>query len=274
MAAELPNVGRTAVWVAMLRAAEDMRADRLFDDQLASAFVAAAVPPGAREMSAGPPGASEFLAIRTRFYDDHLLGSSAAGVRQVVLLAAGLDSRAFRLDWPANVRLFELDLPELFAFKEAVLAEHGARAGCQRITVGVDLREDWAVPLIAAGFDPAVPTAWLAEGLLPYLTMADNDRLLATIGRLSTPGTRLAFDHMDSSAVNRATMRETADTVRKMGVEWKSTLNDPVGWLAGHGWERATIARVPALGLHYGRPLPAFVDPTASNATLICTATN
>lgn len=172
-----------------------------------------------------------------------------------MLLAAGLDSRALWLDCPANVRLFELDLPELFAFKEVVLAEHGAMAGCQRITVGVDLREDWAAPLIAAGFDPAVPTAWLAEGLLPYPTMADNDRL-------STPDTRLAFDHMDSSEVNRATMRETADTVRKMGVEWESTLDDPVGWLAGHGWERATAAAMPpltvgpAVGVEVDGPMP------------------
>jgi methyltransferase (TIGR00027 family) len=274
MSGQLAGVSRTAVWVAMMRASEGVRADRLFDDRLASAFVTAALPTGADapDVAAGPPGTNEFLAIRTRFYDDQLLSACAAGIRQVVLLAAGLDSRAFRLAWPAGVRLFELDLPQLLDFKEAVLAEHGAVAGCQRTTVAVDLREDWTAALTAAGFDPHAPTAWLAEGLLPYLTMTDNDRLLATITGLSTPGSHLAVDHMDSSATNTRGMRATSDTVRKMGVAWKSTLDDPVGWLAGHGWH-ATTARVPALGTRYGRPLPESTDLTASNAVILCTAT-
>jgi methyltransferase (TIGR00027 family) len=270
MGEELRGVGRTALWVAMMRAAEGDRSDRLFDDRFAGLFVAAV-----RSGSGGaavPPGASEFLAIRTRFYDDYLLGACAAGVRQVVMLAAGLDSRAFRLDWPGGVRLFELDLPEVFGFKDAVLAEHGAVAGCVRVPVPVDLREDWAAPLGAAGFDRAVPTAWLVEGLLLYLSMADNDRLMATVTALSSPGSRLAFDHMDDSANNRAVVRETAAAVRKMGVEFMSTLDDPVGWLAGYGW-RATVARIPALGLSYGRPLPEHVDLAASNATVVCTGT-
>lgn len=268
MTDELPGVSRTAVWVAMMRAGEGARPDRWFDDQLASAFVAAAPPEPAGSV---PPGASEFMAIRTRFYDEGLLAACAAGIRQVVVLAAGLDSRAFRLDWPFGLRLFELDLDALFRFKEAVLAEHGAVARCERITVAADLRADWATGLTAAGFDPAARTAWLVEGLLPYLTMADNDRLLATIGGLSAPGSHLAFDHMDSSAAERAVLRETSDTVRKMGTQFKSTLDDPVGWLAGHGW-RATIARAPALGVSYGRPLPDFVDLVASNVTILSAA--
>lgn len=269
---QLPGVGHTAIWVAALRANETQRADRLFDDRLAPAFVEAAVKTGAPQPSAGPPGASEFLAIRVRFYDDYLLGAATTGIRQVVLLAAGLDTRAFRLPWPAGVRLFELDLPQLFTFKESVLAQHHTPPNCQRITVAVDLRTDWATPLNAAGFDPTLPTAWLAEGLLPYLTMTDNDRMLTTIGVLSAPGSRLALDHMDRSATDRAAMQETSDAVRKLGAAWKSTLDNPVDWLTSHGWHPST-ARVPALGEQYNRPLPDYVDRTASNATILCTAT-
>jgi methyltransferase (TIGR00027 family) len=267
MNAPLPGVSRTAVWLAALRAAESARPDRLFDDHLAAAFAEAAAPGGG--LSLGPPGASEFLAIRIRFYDEFL---RTAGARQVVLLAAGLDSRAFRLDWPPGVRLFEVDLPELFSFKESVLASQGAVARCGRTVVAADLREDWARPLLAAGFDRAEPTAWLAEGLLPYLTMAECDALLSTIGTLRTAGDRLALDHMSGAADERAAVRETAETVRSMGASWKSTMDDPAGWLAGYGWQ-ATTARVPELGERYGRPLPEFVDLAASNATILCVAT-
>jgi O-methyltransferase involved in polyketide biosynthesis len=102
--------------------------------------------------------------------------------------------------------------------------------------------------------------------------MTDNDRLLTTMSALSTPGSHLALDHMDRSAIDRAAMRETAHTVRRLGATWKSTLDDPVGWLAGYGWHPST-ARVPALAEQYARPLPDFVDLTASNATILCTAT-
>lgn len=272
MSEPLRGVGLTAVWVAMLRATESERADRLIDDRFARAFVEAAMPDRSAPWGAWPPGASEFLAIRARYYDDRVLEACAAGVRQVVQLAAGLDTRAFRLSWPDRVRLFELDLPELFAFKEKVLTDREALARCDRVTVGVDLRGEWAQPLCAAGFDPAVPTAWLIEGLLVYLSKEDNDRLLVTVTGLSAPGSHVVLDHMDDSGTDRAAVRQTSDNATKMGAGWQSTMADPVGWLAGYGWH-GTISRVPALGIHYGRPLPEMVDLTASNATLLCAAT-
>jgi methyltransferase (TIGR00027 family) len=265
---DLRGISRTALWVAKMRAEEGARPDRLFDDRLAGAFVAAAGP-DAVDGLALPPGAVEFLAVRTRFYDDYL---RAAGLRQVVALAAGLDSRAFRLAWPAGVRFFEVDLPEVFEFKEAVLAEHGAVAGCTRATVPADLRGDWPAPLLAAGFDPATPTAWLVEGLLLYLTLADNDRLVDTLTTLSAPGSRLAFDHMRSAASDRAPLRETEAVARRMGAGFQSYLDDPVGWLAAHGWH-AVVDRIPAMAESYGRPLPRHVDLPSSNATVLCTGT-
>jgi methyltransferase (TIGR00027 family) len=265
---ELRGIGRTALWVAKMRAAEGARTDRLFDDRLAGAFVAAAGLDTADSLAL-PPGAVEFLAIRTRFYDDYL---REAGLSQVVALAAGLDSRAFRLAWPAGVRFFELDLPEVFEFKEAVLATHGAVAGCTRAAVPADLREDWSEPLRAAGFDPATPTAWLVEGLLLYLTWEDNDRIVDILTTLSAPGSRLAFDHMRSTAIDRAPLRDTEAVARQMGAGFQSYLDDPDGWLAAHGWH-AVVDGIPAMAESYGRPLPPHVDLPSINATVLCTAT-
>lgn len=267
---ELPGVSRTAVWVAGMRAAEGARADRLFEDQFAEMFVSAAGDGGAAQ-AAVQPGTSEFLAIRTRFFDDQTRAAYGAGVRQVVVLAAGLDCRAFRLGWPDGVRLFELDLPEMFALKEPVLASAGAVARCVRVVVPVDLRGQWADALTAAGFDPGVRTGWLAEGLLPYLHRADVDRLLSTVTELSAPGSRAVFDHIEATATERPAMRSTSDAVRQMGAQLMPTHDSPADWLAGHGWE-AAIFRVPALGEGYGRPLPSDVDTVASNATMIITA--
>ena len=267
----LPGVSRTAVWVAGLRASEGERADRLFDDPFAGVFVSAAGSGVAPEAAAMLPGTSEFLAIRTRFFDDQARAASTAGIRQVVVLAAGLDCRAFRLDWPDDVQLFELDLPELFAFKEPVLASVGAVARCVRAVVAVDLRGQWADALTAAGFDPGAATVWLAEGLLPYLDNPQRDQLLATVTQLSAPGSQVVFDYIDTTADDRPAMQTTSETIRRMGAQILPTVDNPADWLATHGW-RASFFRVPTLGENYGRPLPAEVDMVASNAVILTTA--
>jgi methyltransferase (TIGR00027 family) len=257
-------VSRTALWVASMRAAEAARPDRLHDDPLAATVVATAesIPPV-------PPGAAEFMAIRTRFYDTFLLDSAAV---QVVVLAAGLDARAFRLPWPAHTRLFELDLPELLAFKEKVITDAGVTPACSRVVVPVDLVTDWPTALVSAGFSPDLPTAWIAEGLLQYLGEEDRKRLLGTISGLSAPGSRFAFDHMDASADEREAVVDALAKIRSMGAEFIATVDDPAGWLTAHGW-RVAVDRIPALAVVYGRPLPDFMDPAAANATALCTAT-
>src|SRR2546430_15760410 len=176
MSAAPRGVSRTALLMAALRIEEGERADPLVHDPLAQAFIAAAGGGAPPTPAVLPAGAGAFLALRTRFFDDAVLAACATGVRQVVLLGAGLDARAFRLDWPPGVRLFEVDLPELFAFKEPVVASAGAVARCERIVVPVDLREDWTGPPTGAGVDRSTATAWRAEGLLPYLDHAESDR--------------------------------------------------------------------------------------------------
>jgi len=244
----MDEVSKTALGVARVRAAESGRPDRLFDDPWAAKFCAAApdqVPTGERT-----PLALAFAfhaIIRTRFYDDHLLES---GCRQVVLLAAGLDSRAFRLDWPARTSLYELDLPKVLAFKETVLA--GAEPRCTRTVVPADLREDWATKLKEAGFRPDQPTAWLAEGLLIYLTPDDADRLLSTVTALSAPGSRIAFERGDLSYQDKAV---NSPSMQRYSALWQGGLDRPPSeWLTGHGWQ-PTEHELGEIAQGYGRPL-------------------
>lgn len=84
-------------------------------------------------------------------------------------MAAGLDARAYRLSWPAGTVVYEVDQPEVIAFKSDALARIGAEPTAERRAVGIDLRDDWSTALRDNGFDAAAPTAWIAEGLLPYL---------------------------------------------------------------------------------------------------------
>jgi methyltransferase (TIGR00027 family) len=202
VANDLPEgVAETAVGAAMMRARESARVDRLFDDPYAAVFVAAVPPifedgptpaddPAVAELEAA---FEEVVAIRTRFFDDFVTDAVTARCRQVVLVGAGLDTRAFRLDWPEGSRLFELDRPDVLNFKDSVLAKTAAHPPCQRVTVPVDLRQHgWRVTLVKWGFDRTRPTAWVIEGMLPYLTNTAAERLLDAVGALSSPDSRLA----------------------------------------------------------------------------------
>ncbi|QUQ69694.1 SAM-dependent methyltransferase [Kutzneria sp. CA-103260] len=244
----MDEVSKTALGVARVRAVESERLDGLFDDPWAAKFCAAApdqVPTGERT-----PLSLSFAfhaIIRTRFYDDYLL---ASGCRQVVLLAAGLDSRAYRLDWPAGIRLYELDLPKVLAFKESVLAD--AEPRCRRTVVPADLRADWTKALQDKGFQPEEPTAWLAEGLLIYLTSEDADRLLAAVTALSAPGSRIAFERGDRSYQDQAL---NSPSMQRYSTLWRGGLDRPASqWLTEHGWQPTEHALGPVAEA-YGRPI-------------------
>lgn len=248
------GVGRTALGVALVRARESNRTDRLFDDPYAEAFLAAA--PGAvPDLDATPggpvPGVVHGVVIRTRYFDDFLAQAWVAGCRQVVLVAAGLDTRAFRLPWPDDVRLFEMDLPEVLEFKDAVLDQAGATPRCHRSTVPVDLRDAWPEHLLHAGFQPSEPTAWLIEGLLVYLTAEEAARLLGMVGYLSAPGSRLSCN------VRTVPESEHRPNVARFTDLWKGGLGrDLPGWLTGHGWDVRVDER-DVVANSYGRPSPS-----------------
>ncbi len=259
----LTSMAKTALGMARVRAEESRRPDRLFDDPYAQAFLAAA--PGAFPEEPAVVGGLAWLGaafffhgvIRTRFFDDYLLAATAAGCRQVVLLAAGLDTRAFRLAWPDKVRLFELDLPEMLAFKEPVLAAQHAVPQCERVVLPADLREDWPATLATAGFQPTRPTAWLAEGLLIYLSAEEAARLLTAVGELSAPGSQLAFEHGTIAESPLLAQARALPAMAQFTSLWKGGLGTHAPeWLTRHGWQAHTHDRA-TLAATYGRAVPA-----------------
>ena len=185
------SVGLTALVVAAGRAVDTHRGDGLISDPYAESFVAAANPPHPLPTRPTEPKddsedetwqmMSGYMGTRTRFFDEYFAAATRQGIRQVVLLAAGLDTRAQRLEWPEGTVLFEVDQERMIEFKDQVLDAEGAVSRCDRRTVPVDLRDDWPAALEAAGFDRTAPTAWLTEGLLPYLPPEAQDALLRAI---------------------------------------------------------------------------------------------
>jgi methyltransferase (TIGR00027 family) len=246
----LAPVSETALGMALIRAEESRRPDRLFDDPYAEAFLVAA--PDAFSDKDGATADPEVLeavfsvfrfqgVIRTRFFDDRLVAGCASGCRQVVLLAAGLDTRAFRLAWPPGTRVFELDLPEVLTFKDHVLAGRRASPRCERTAVPADLVQDWPPRLAATGFEPTEPTAWLAEGLLLYLSAPEVARLLASISALSAPRSQLFFDHGDIADSVLLAQAQTMPGMEPFSALWKGGLGaDAPKRLAQGGWDVTT----------------------------------
>lgn len=236
----LDGVSETALWTVRMRAQESARADALFDDRLATEFLDAAGPAGA------PPGAGvlqrvlpDWLAVRTRFFDDHLLDVTRAGCEQVVLLGAGLDTRAFRLDWPVGTQVFEVDLPAVQGFKARVLAGRGPDVA-RRTTVAADLLGDWRGALLAAGYDPSRPTAWLCEGLLFYLAPEAVERLIGTVSELSAPGSTLGAECLNADTADSPFVKPWLEALSGSGTPWVWHLADAERWWAGHGWQART----------------------------------
>jgi methyltransferase (TIGR00027 family) len=278
------GVGLTAIAAAAARAVESSRPDRLIDDPLAAAFVAAANPPMPLPVRWPDRDAalsdreilllhgSGYTGLRARFGDDELRRACVAGTGQVVVLAAGLDTRAFRLDWPDGVRLFEIDQPSMLEFKDVVLREQGAVARCARTAVGADLREDWAPVLADAGFDAGRPSVWLAEGLLHYLSADAERALFERIHDLSAPGSHLVVERSVGLAAlvqgdNGQRLKEISE---RAGIAMDQLVDtetrpDPAAWLAEHGWA-VTEHPVKSIAEHYRRDLrnPGLPRPSVS----------
>jgi methyltransferase (TIGR00027 family) len=249
-------IAPTSRWMAAARARESERADRLFDDPLAAAL---AGPEGVAwlermESAARSESPGLYPVIRTRFFDDFLLNACRRlGVRQVVLAAAGLDARAFRLNWPPQVCLYEMDLPEVLDAKEEVIEAAGAKAGCERRTVKVDLsQETWPEAVLGAGYQPKRPSVWLIEGLLFYLTRATVHGLLEKVGALTTTGSLLGLDVMNKGLFFSPVAWPMQATLARRGAPGRFGTNDPETLMARHGWE-ADVTQPGEGGANYGR---------------------
>lgn len=259
------SVGATATMVAAQRALGHR--EQLIDDPYAEPLVRAVglelftrmldddLDLTAIDPEFTPRRAAEGMAVRTRFFDQMFTDASAAGVRQAVILAAGLDSRGYRLPWPDGTVVYEVDQPEVIDFKATTLAGIGAEPTATLRTVAIDLREDWPTALADAGFDATQPTAWSAEGLLIYLPPEAQDKLFDNITALSAPGSRLATEHIpDMAAFSDERSAKMAEKLKQFGSDiemadlvYHGERNDVVDYLGARGWD---VTALPSRDAH------------------------
>ncbi|GGW41957.1 S-adenosyl-L-methionine-dependent methyltransferase [Streptomyces lucensis JCM 4490] len=261
------GVGLTALCTARERGAENRRPDRLFEDRVAQTLTEVIDrSPRAAGRTEGPAVADrasmrDFVALRTRFFDEELRAASER-CRQVVLLGSGLDSRVYRLDWARGTEVYELDRGDVLRFKHGIVARTGEPPRCACVEVGADLRGDWPGALRAAGFHPWRPTVWCAEELLPYLSRAENDRLLSGITAMSAAGSRLVVDHFDRALRGSGRLAPATEVLRAVGAHWRSTLEVPDAWLAPHGWSFG-LTDPAELARRSGREVPGLLGAHA-----------
>jgi methyltransferase (TIGR00027 family) len=251
------SVGATATAVAASRATASQGPNALLDDPWAEPLVRAVgvdtfvkLVDGELIADDGPllnrRAMNQQIAVRTRYFDDFFTAATASGIRQAVILASGLDTRAYRLTWPAGTVVYEIDQPEVIAFKTKTLADLGAEPTAVRRTVAIDLRDDWPEALRQAGFDLSAPTAWSAEGLLVYLPPEAQDRLFDNITALSAPGSQVATEHMDMTGLPDDWADKLTERTKRIGsginlaeLFYPGERNSAADYLASHGWQNA-----------------------------------
>jgi methyltransferase (TIGR00027 family) len=221
---------------------------------------------------------TEILAARTRYIDAFFARAADAGIRQVVILASGLDARAYRLPWPDGTTVFEIDQPQVIDFKAVTIAQLGANSTADVRAVPIDLRNDWPSALRQAGFDDRRPAAWAAEGLLGFLPADAQDRLLDNITALSADGSRLVAEVFLSSIANQDALNAAGQKWRDNGLDvelddlgFPGERNDVATYLAERGWrpERTPLNQLLA---ENGLPLHD-ADPDAPfSSNYYCTA--
>jgi methyltransferase (TIGR00027 family) len=275
------GVGLTALLVAAARAIETHRHDSLAQDVYAEHFVLAAPasagwPVRLQQVPDGDGNPlwgrfARYFGLRTRVLDDFLLQSVHAGARQVILLGAGLDARAFRLHWPSDCVIFEIDREGVLEFKHKVLAGLSAAPKTARVPVPIDLRADWVTALTDAGFDTAAPSVWLAEGLLFYLPSAAETYLIDTVDRLSTAGSALAFEvKLEKDLLDYRDSPLYTATKHQIGIDLlhlfdKEPRPDSAGDLAGKGWSTSVHTPFDFTRRHGRGPLPEQNDALEGN---------
>ena len=287
------SVGATATMVAAARALASREDNPIIDDPFAAPLVRAVgidfftrLIDGDITLSGGDGGEvarlmADVIAVRTRFFDDFFTGAAAAtGIRQAVILASGLDSRPYRLPWPAGSIVYEIDQPKVIDFKTATMAAIGATPTAERRTVSIDLRDDWPAALRRSGFDDSQPTAWSAEGLLVYLPPEAQDRLFDNITALSAPGSQLATEyHPDAGASIAERSQAFSKQWRGHGFDvnlsdllYAGERNPVVDYLSANGWQVNARSR-PEVFAGYGREFPdtEALAPLRNSLSVIAT---
>jgi methyltransferase (TIGR00027 family) len=294
------SVGATATMVAAARAIASRARHGLINDPFAEPLVRAVGVDFFTRWAAGeldsaevdPPDTAwgmrpmaDLMAARTRYFDNFLLDATAAGIRQAVILASGLDARGYRLGWPSGTKVFEIDQPQVIEFKTATIARLGAEPTADLRAVPIDLRHDWPKALREAGFDASLPAAWIAEGLLAFLPPAAQDRLLDNVAALSAAGSRLAAEifvnapdadnGQSASLLDSATARwrEHGLDIELSALGYEGERHDVATYLDERGWH---VVRTPLSTLLADNGLPALPptngQPSFAN-NYYCTAT-
>lgn len=281
------SVGSTALFVAAARALEAQKADPLAVDPFAEVFCRAAGGQWAEVLDSTAEGTgaqrlrsdfgahfTSFQGARTKYFDAYFAEAARAGVQQVVILAAGLDSRAYRLDWPDGTVVYELDQPEVLGFKRTALGD--ARPRAERREVAVDLRDDWPAALSAAGFDASRPSAWIAEGLLIYLPATAQQQLFTGVDRLAATGSRVGVEEgrpMPAAAweAKKAEERAAGEDGSFFTLVYNEQHAPAAEWFGARGWRAVDTPLLDYLN-DVGRPIPADdpdAGPMAGSITLV-----
>lgn len=276
------SVGLTALVVAAGRAVDTHRRDGLISDPYAESFVAAANPPQPLPVRpTEPQGDSEddawqmmsgYMGTRTKFFDEYFAAATERGIRQVVILASGLDTRAQRIDWPEGTVVYEIDQERMLQFKDEVLDAEGVAPRCERRAVRADLRDDWPAALEAAGFDATEPTAWLTEGLLPYLPPEAQDALCTAIDERSAPGSEWAIEDFTNIAQQVSDPAFTR-IAAGLGVDMTQLIHtderpDPTTWLRERGWSVDASTAI-EVARSYGRELDSITTRLNGQSHLV-----
>ena len=296
------SVGATALGVASARAGDTESENPLINDPFARVFLDAAgdgmwnwfgnpeLPPEIVEAEPDVPrrmqGMRDYMASRTAFFDQFFLNANNAGVRQAVILAAGLDARAWRLPWLGGTTVYELDQPKVLEFKLSTLRQRGALPRCDLVDVPVDLRRDWPTALQQVGFDDSAPSAWTVEGLLMFLPAAAQDLLFERIQALAAAGSRIAveatgpdFNNPEVRERQRSQMQRYRELAVRLGLEqpeapdfqelWYFEDRTDVGdWLRGHGW-KVSVLTVEEMMARYDRHLPEGIEDGAPRSLFV-----
>ena len=283
------GVGQTALGVAWSRSQESTSDCPLFTDPYAQLFIDAAIDRGWQE----PPkymldrirSIGGYAASRTRWFDEFFIAAGANGIDQAVILAAGLDARGCRLPWVGGTVLYEIDQPKVLEFKAQTLAQHDAKPSVSRyVAIPIDLRQDWPKGLRNTGFDTTEPTAWAAEGLLPYLPADAQDLLFERIGELSAPGSRIGVESFGAGFFDREYLASRREQLRRLREEagedadanvpdvadlwYIEDRTDVVEWLTEHNWEASAVESI-ELMTRFGRWTPDHADAVAPRTVFV-----
>jgi methyltransferase (TIGR00027 family) len=292
------TVGATALGAAAVRAFEAVADSPLFTDPYAQFFIDAAAEAGITTKYGGiraeefsDPALADFVrsmsnfaASRTKYFDDFFSAAVGAGVRQFVGVAAGLDTRAWRLSELGGCTVYEIDQPGVLQFKADTLRTRGGSPTATYVAVPIDLRDDWPTALRQAGFRDSEPTGWSIEGLLPYLPPDAQNGLFEHICTLSAPGSHLVVDayrpqfygetmlHTTFEQMDRAVRSDpSSDNDTRIYSEdlfFTGVRADVAEWLTEHSWITTSVPSVDAMA-RFGRPAAPTVDAATLSSDFV-----